>query len=391
MSEGKRVLVITKNDFRAQMDGGSKRTNALVRALADSGWTVDWVAAKPFVWKSESAHAVKWTRLLVGAMLAIWEMVKSPSLSSCKWFSARAAGMIHELAETNDYDVVILEHTQLAAYLKPAKAPGAIVDMHNIESQLLANYARSAGFSLNGFIARFEALLIRRTERRLAEGEPTVATVSDHDATQLRLLAAQPRQPILVAPNGIEEEFFNIVGAPEDIVVFIGHLGWRPNVDAASWLTNTVWPHVARAKGRLELHLIGRDPSPEVEALSKRDDVRLFANVPSVVPHLASAACATAPLLSAGGTRIKILEALAAGVPVVATSLGALGLEHLENDYFAIADDPATFARHVRDLSARRFDREAIRAEVAKYRWPMTLAPIIAEANRRYECKWRSS
>jgi glycosyltransferase involved in cell wall biosynthesis len=208
-----------------------------------------------------------------------------------------------------------------------------------------------------------------------------VTVVSDNDADVFeRLSGIRPT----VASNGVSDEAFAL---PKDTsstveVVFIAHLGWRPNIDAAQWMAMSVWPYVREALPDAVLRLIGRSPSPEVRRLAAADIV-VDGDVDSVLPFLARARIATAPLLAAGGTRLKIIEALATGTPVVATGLGALGLEHLVDEtYFVIADDPAVFAAEVVRLSTGSAAPVTIRASVRSYGWTEALEPLVAEVRR---------
>jgi polysaccharide biosynthesis protein PslH len=108
--------------------------------------------------------------------------------------------------------------------------------------------------------------------------------------------------------------------------------------------------------------------------------VRVIADVPSTLPHLAAATVATAPLQASGGTRLKILEALATGTPVVATPLGAMGLEHLAGSGLDVEASPEAFAAAVLRRIDAPGDPAAIRAAVEPYRWTNALQPLLGAA-----------
>ena len=184
----------------------------------------------------------------------------------------------------------------------------------------------------------------------------------------------------MTAPNGVSESAFDVVRTTTatPAVVFIGHLGWRPNVDAAHWLVRSVWPAVTRRRPTAELQLIGRSPAKSLLKYDGIDGISVHPDVPSTLPYLGAAAVATAPLRAAGGTRLKILEAMATGTPVVATSLGALGLEHLvRRRAMAIADDPDDFAESLVRSIESRSDPEFVRQLVDPYRWRLALQPLV--------------
>jgi glycosyltransferase involved in cell wall biosynthesis len=262
-----------------------------------------------------------------------------------------------------------------------------IFDLHNVESQLIANYGKDRK-GVVAVAAWLESKMLERMEARIPQRAFGVATVSATDRDTLAaLLPAMQTQRLVAAPNGVTDEAFNI---PEELgltsapnAVFIGHLGWRPNIDGAKWLATEVWPIVRAAQPNAHLQLIGRDPDPTVTELSNpASGISVHANVLSVFPYLARAAVATAPLWTAGGTRLKILEALATGTPVVATSLGALGLETLTGpNVLDIFDKPKEFAAALIEHLQTPAKSGAARMAAAAYRWPHTLTGLVKMVN----------
>jgi glycosyltransferase involved in cell wall biosynthesis len=372
------VLLITKNDFTEERDGGSKRTAAVVRALTDAGYSVDYLTIRPFLrtWRRRA----RLTDAAKALVAFIGRVALSRSLSAVKWFSPTAVVALAGLHD-GDYAATIVEHSQLALY--GAQAPGMrVINAHNVESELMRNYAKSEPSLVKRSVARYEANALRRLEASLVSSFDVVVVVSDRDAMTFGSFADFPR--LVVAENGVPGEFFDVEAeldlgsATTKNVVFIGHLGWKPNIDAAEWLVSDVWPRVLEQEPDARLSLVGRHPASSVRALAG-GSVAIYGDVPSVVPFLASARVATAPLLAAGGTRIKILEALAAGVPVVSTSLGALGLEALSGEGLRIDDDPTGFAEAIVQVLRRPPARDAVRSSADGYRWTETMRPLITE------------
>ncbi len=376
---GRRVLLLTKTDFEDPRDGGSLRVAALVRMLTDAGFVVDAhvVRARPGASRpSAGRRARAW-----GALLRVLvSFLRARSVSALTWFSPRVVREVRSGTSEHRYDLTILEFTQLLGYLPVVPRP-VLVDMHNVESELMANYAGSAASPLKRLAARYEASALRRMEALLPRRVDAVATVSRRDADTLRGLAGARAggADVLVAPNGVSDEAFSTSGPRDRTVVFVAHLGWRPNVDAAEWLVGQVWPHVRALDPGLRLQLVGRSPAASVQAL-RGPTVEVHGDVPTVLPFVTSACVATAPLLAAGGTRLKILEALACGTPVVATPLGALGLESLEGPHLRLAASAEDFARAVVDLAQQGAAREPVRATVEPYRWRNVLRPLVDHA-----------
>ena len=180
----RRVLVVTKNDFRLELDGGSKRTAAVVRELSAAGHRVDFVAVRPFATSMGIPRSVPLFELLAATLRVFWAAALSMSLSSAKWFSPRAVRAVLAAQRLDGHALTIIEHTQLFAYRAAVSGP-TILDMHNIESDLLESYARSAGSLSARCIARFETSRMRYVESRVAQQFDAIVTVSAHDAEQI--------------------------------------------------------------------------------------------------------------------------------------------------------------------------------------------------------------
>jgi polysaccharide biosynthesis protein PslH len=187
---------------------------------------------------------------------------------------------------------------------------------------------------------------------------------------------------VLVCPNGRDPDPSGpLEPAAAPTAAFVATLGWAPNVDAAVWFGQEVWPEVRRRSPDARLLLVGRDPSRSVRALAS-SSVEVSGTVCDVRPYLAQARVAVAPLRSGGGTRLKILEALDAGRPVVATSVAVDGLEDLIGEGVVVADDSASMIEIVSALldepdRASALGRAGHEAVAARHTWDVALAPLL--------------
>src|SRR5712664_1736662 len=148
---------------------------------------------------------------------------------------------------------------------------------------------------------------------------------------------------VCVVPNGVPPISPSMVAQRRDLV-FVGSFDWRPNTDAARELAREIWPRCRDLLPGARLVLVGRNPPPAVVSLAARD-VIVTGNVPSVQPFLDRAFATAIPLRAGSGTRIKILEAWAAGVPVVACRIAAEGLPYSDGKDLVLAEEPGEFAR----------------------------------------------
>jgi glycosyltransferase involved in cell wall biosynthesis len=373
-SPGREIVLLTKTSFNPPHHGGALRASAFAHELSRSlGANVTAVCVQESEKRRDlpriSAITLFWANLRV-----LSAFVRIGSISVLRWYRPR---VVYELVAAQQADgpqCVIIQHSQMLGY-RPAISSRVAVDLLNVESELMENFSQSAQ-GLMRIAAKYEALRLRRLESRIGRYADIVAVVSQHDKDELNRIVNGPRPFIVVAPNGITEEGFQLDVVRAEEVVFVGHLGWRPNIDAAEWLCKEIWPAVLKARPNAVLNLVGRSPHMRVKRL-QGPSVSLHADVPTVMPFVARARVATAPLLAAGGTRFKILEALSCGTPVVATALGALGLEEIGSPALEICDRPDDFAATVVKMLDQEFDREDIRSTVESYRWPAALAGLV--------------
>lgn len=208
-----------------------------------------------------------------------------------------------------------------------------------------------------------------------------ILVVSEVDKARSR--RARPEAAVVVVPNGVDCAAIR-PGPPGNggppVVVFSGDMSFEPNVDAALLLGRRIFPEIRRAHPDAELRFVGRNPDPRLGALGG-GGITITGQVADMLPHLHAATVYVAPHFTGSGTRTKLLEAMAAGLPIVTTSIGIEGIEAEDGREVIIADDPsATAAAILRLLSLpeerRRLGAAARRLAEARYDWPRCLAPL---------------
>jgi glycosyltransferase involved in cell wall biosynthesis len=357
--------------------GAKQRTAALVSRLArrldvtvcgfDDG-TADQRALAELGIRVVSARWPTPTRDRAGGLL------KARSVSASKCWSRSLADGLTRVVEDRPVDVVVLEFPQMAVFLTAVPDAPLVLAWHNVESALVESWAGTQRAPARpAYLA--EARMLRATERALLREADVVSVAGGPDAARL----PQPRRGALVCPNGVEPgPPLPDAGGPN--AVFVGLMSYPPNVDGARWLTTEVWPGVLAAVPAARLAIVGAQPSATVRRLASAT-IRVTGAVDDVRPELERARVAVAPLRAGGGTRLKVLEALNAGRPVVATSPAAEGLERLRGRGLVVADGADAFAAAVSRLladpqrSARlgRLGHRAVRA----FSWDLTLAPLV--------------
>ncbi|WP_322798720.1 glycosyltransferase [Thermoflexus sp.] len=271
----------------------------------------------------------------------------------------------------------------------PGARPMLVLDELNAEYRLQERLFRTNRGDprrwLSAFYSGIQARRLRRYEARIVRRVDRVIAVSEPDARDLEALGAS-RSPV-VAPNGVDTALFHpeaVEPLPlgEPAFVFTGSMDYRPNIDAVEWLARVVWPAVRSALPEAQLYLVGRRPSRAVRRLQEIPGVHVVGGVPDVRPYLAGATVYVAPLRAGGGTRLKILEAMAMGKAIVSTPMGCDGLAVMDKEHVWLADGEAFAAAMIalaRDPARRKALGEAARRlAVARYDWEQTLAPLEA-------------
>lgn len=281
-------------------------------------------------------------------------------------------------------DVVYLDHLDSLVYVRAQPDAPVVVDMHNVYSRLVSRAAAEARGVVRRRYLRREAGLIARMERRAARMAHTILAVSEEEACYFSEIGAAR---VIVVPNGVDCEAFDTLptagrtGPPT--ILYVGALSWSPNLSAVLFLATEVLPFVRRHLPGARLTIVGKHPPPELVALARGNDhIAIEANVTDVTPHFRDAHVLAVPLQTGGGTRLKILEAFAAGLPVVSTAIGCEGIRAIDGQHLTVAErtdfgaaiaslllDPVRAgarARCARDLARERYDWRAVGARACE-------------------------
>jgi glycosyltransferase involved in cell wall biosynthesis len=243
---------------------------------------------------------------------------------------------LQRLLEGRSYDLSLIEHFWCAPYIVElgAVSRGVALDLHNIESTLLESTAAAEGGLAAVLFKRFARAAAALEQRWLPRFTQVLAT-SQNDASRLRALA--PGAVVQVYPNALPWRPVPVV-EKEEAIVFSGNLEYHPNRAAVRFFARQVWPALRERRPRLRWRIVGKSPQSVRGIVGGDPRVELTGPVEDAVAELARALVAVAPMLAGSGTRVKILEAWAAALPVVSTTLGAEGLEARSGEHLLLAD-----------------------------------------------------
>lgn len=263
--------------------------------------------------------------------------------SVAKHTTAAFTAKLSSLLQQEHFDLVHCEWTPYANYMLPANGIPFVIDAHNVETLIWKRRSQNSQNPAGRLFFAHQALKMRSFEQRAFSAAKCVASVSSIESSAIAEWGAQRAE---VVHNGVDlESFPPSYGERSNEFLFLGSLDWFPNQDAIAYLTEHLVPRIRRVRPDAIFRVVGRRPSPQLRRdLELVGGVHLSPDVDDVRPFLRSAAALVVPLRIGGGTRIKILEAMASGCPVVSTSIGCEGLDVQDGRDILVGDRDADFA-----------------------------------------------
>jgi polysaccharide biosynthesis protein PslH len=291
---------------------------------------------------------------------------------------------LDDLLQRETFDIVQIEFSQMAAYQTNGVGK-RVIDLHNIEYDVLRQAAETSSGPKSLF-NRWEWRKLRQEEERSWREADLCLATSELDAERVREVTGDE---CLVVPNGVDDQFFTrqpLDAAEPGSIIFTGAIRYQPNADAVTYFVRRVWPLIRDLEPNATFNIVGADPPEEIVRLGELSGVRVSGSVDDVRPWLRSASVVVVPLLSGGGTRLKILEAFASGRPVVSTTVGAAGLDVEDDKHLVISDRPFDMAQSVVSLLRNQGRSQALADNACdlvqtKYRW----STIVDRLYARYE------
>ena len=295
-----------------------------------------------------------------------------------KYRSAAYRQRLETLLREERYDAVVCDFLPPLVNMPDRIPCPTILFTHNVEAEIWRRHAETAGSAPLRVLLNQQWQRMLRFERAALARFDLVLAVSDADRqTFERLYPGALRAPVHVVETGVDTTYFR--PAEGDNVrpahmVFTGSMDWLPNEDAMVYFVREILPLIRRAEPSATLSIVGRAPTPAVSRLADDHGIEVTGTVDDVRPHVAAAAVYIVPLRIAGGTRLKIFEAMAMAKAIVSTTIGAEGLPVTTGRDILLADGPEPFAEAVvrlfRDEAVRRRLETAARAlVVAHYDW----------------------
>jgi glycosyltransferase involved in cell wall biosynthesis len=282
-----------------------------------------------------------------------------------KYHDARIAEHVARLTTQNVFDIVQLEMTAMAQYLPNVRSGKSVLHEHDVAFRPAYRSFRHEASALKKFFMWIEWCRWSRFELNAGPRFDRVLCVTEQDTMLFRRLTGSNR--VSYFPRGVEvaKSFPAFESRKNATLLFVGTYSHAPNVDAAMWLASEIFPLVLQKRPDAELRLIGKNPPDALRRMAERyRQIKVLGFVDDIGAELASASCFVAPLRFGGGVKIKLLHAIAAGIPAVTTRIGVEGIEGIDAQNVFIGDSAETLAAHVVASLADRA-RAASRAQSA--------------------------
>ncbi|HEX4267612.1 MAG TPA: glycosyltransferase family 4 protein [Steroidobacteraceae bacterium] len=247
-----------------------------------------------------------------------------------------------------DFEVVHFDTLSLAPYRGLFARAAKSLDHHNIESDMMLRRAQIEEHPLKRLYFWQEGLRLRRYESRVCPHFDLNITCSSLDTQRLERVA--PGVAVTEVPNGVDTEYFHPNGDFEHSrsLVFAGNMSWYPNAAAMLFFADRVWPALKAKLPGVTMDVVGGSPPPRLSALAARDeDFRVHGFVPDVRPYIGRAAAYVCPIMDGGGTKLKILDALAMGKAIVAHPIACEGIDVQDGRDVIFAREPEEFATSI--------------------------------------------
>lgn len=290
---------------------------------------------------------------------------------------------------TDPVDVLQVEDPQMAQYVEAVpNGSGAkkVLTFHDINFRKFRRISKLETRWKRRFRLWLHSALLNRWEPKYAAKFDLCVVMSETDRNLL--LSRNQDLNVITVPNGVDTTKFHlqISIAPPYNLVFVGNMDYRPNVEAVAYFCRQVMPKLISELPDLKFYVVGINPLDEVLALSDKH-VIVTGHVESVIPFYEKAGVCVVPLHAGGGTRLKILESLALGCPVVSTSVGAEGLDLVDGEHLLIANDTPAFVEKIlallHNVELRRHLIVKGREQVVKYYDWDAIAGRLLEAYKR--------
>ncbi|MFN7806417.1 MAG: glycosyltransferase [Planctomycetaceae bacterium] len=276
-----------------------------------------------------------------------WNLFSPDPFNAAKDYDPALRARARQLLDEARYDLVVCDFVQMARNAIGIWDGPSVLFEHNVEAEIFERHSRTDEGWIRRRFMGYQAAKMRRFEGWAGRQFTRVVAVSERDKEQYERRYGWTNVDVIDTAVDIDYYRPNDCAKQAGTVLFVGSLDWLPNVDGLRWFVAEVWPLVRRDQPEARLRLVGRNPTSEIQSLAEHPGVELVGPVPDTRPWLAESEVSIVPLRIGGGTRLKVFEAMAMGLPVDSTPLGAEGLQVQSGEHLLLAEGAEKVAEAV--------------------------------------------
>ncbi|HQV73873.1 MAG TPA: glycosyltransferase family 4 protein [Flavobacteriales bacterium] len=356
-----RILQLCNKPPYPPIDGGSKAMHNLTRGLVDAGHLVKVLCIStpkndlkldelPAEYRERTNIESVFVDTSLNVVDAFTDLITADNYNISRFFSPDMDIRLIRLLTEQKFDIIQLESLFMTPYIPTVRrytnAP-IILRSHNLEHVIQDRIASGERNFLKRPYRKFLAKQLHTYEMEMLDRVDGVVAISPLDAEHF--LEHGTRTPVITIPFGVEPSEYepdDRVRSGPPVFFHLGSMDWLPNEEGIRWLLDTVWPKVLLKRPNAKLHLAGNKmPADLLEREQK--GVTIKGRVKSALDYMRSKQVMVVPLFSAGGMRVKIIEGMALGKVVIATPIGAEGIDYTEGSDILIARNANEFAEHI--------------------------------------------
>jgi polysaccharide biosynthesis protein PslH len=358
-----KILQLCKKFPYPLKDGESIAVTYLSKALASKGCEITLLAmntTKHFVDPESIPESFNHYKEIVFTSLdnrvkpfnALLNLFSDKSYHVSRFVSKEFELKLIELLQNNSFDVIQLETLYLASYIDVIREHSdAIIALraHNIEFEIWERITENTTFPVKKWYLSHLTKKLKKFELEKLNDYDYIISVSERDLKKFKQLGY--KNGAMASPIGLEVENYKLLDKMpmSNSICFIGALDWLPNIEGLNWFLKQVWPVLYQENPDLSFHVAGRN-TPENLLTLNMPGVKIHGEVPDAVEFIGNYQMMVVPLFSGSGMRVKILEGMALGKPIVTTSLGKEGINANHDEHLIVADDASAFIKEIKNL-----------------------------------------
>jgi len=357
-----KILFVCNKSPWPPKEGGPIAMNNIIEGLIDKGHQVKVLAANtnkysinindvPKLYQKKTGLELAFINLKIRPVNAFLNLFTTKSYHVERFISKAFEKKLIDILKKETFDIVQIELLYMSPYLKVIRKYSnakVVLRAHNIEHLIWKRVAIEEKNIPKKRYLRHLANTLEKYERTILNQYDGIIPITRKDGLFFGSETDVPVEPISFGVDFNKIPFYSDV-VPEHALFHIGAMNWIPNIEGVKWFLNEVWPEVTKQFPNLKIYLAGRE-TPEWLKNIKMSNVNVLGEVPDAYSFMESKTISVAPLFSGSGIRIKIIESMAMGKAVIATSIGAEGINYTNGENIIIADTKKEFVKAIKKL-----------------------------------------